>query len=292
MQETHFYYPQQLRTPMSTTPGLYAEFVPAEWLRPFICCYWVSPVVPAMVVGGAVPDEPLVPDGCIDLVLSLQRHTGETRVLLVGPLGQSARVAMDYGRWQTFGIRFFPGWLHPFLREPAHRFTDRIHLLDAVSPALAAALGAVVEPGLTVTDRIERADRLFTAYLANAKPLPWDGTLLGGLDLLAQAVPVQLVARRLAVSERQLLRVFRERTGLTPKQFARTARFQRALALLHRAAPLPLSEIALAAGYCDQGHFTREFGALAGITPARCSGGFIQDPAGAEVVRWRKRDGG
>ncbi|HWI61280.1 MAG TPA: helix-turn-helix domain-containing protein [Symbiobacteriaceae bacterium] len=243
------YHPRQLRTSLSTTTGLYGEFAPAPGLRPYICCYWVSPVVWPAQSAGSCPDEPLVPDGCIDLVLSVERHTGETRSLLVGPLEHSTRVAIRSDHWQHFGVRFSPGGLHRFLREPAHRLTGRLHPVGTVSPGFAASVEPLLDSTLTISGRIALADRLFGALLSG--PHAWDGILRNGLHLLATATSVQNAARELAVSERHLLRVFLERTGLTPKQYARTARFQRA---------------------------------LAGVTPARYAGGFVQYEPGPAAL--------
>jgi transcriptional regulator GlxA family with amidase domain len=83
--------------------------------------------------------------------------------------------------------------------------------------------------------------------------------------LLADGASVADVARRVGLSERQLGRRFQERVGLSPKAFARVRRLQRA-ALLMKQGVAP-ADVATAVGYADQPHFTREAGALAGITP-------------------------
>jgi AraC-like DNA-binding protein len=67
-------------------------------------------------------------------------------------------------------------------------------------------------------------------------------------------------------SERHLAVQFRNQFGLTPKAFARILRFGRAARAL-RQGTSPLANVALACGYYDQAHFTREFRAFAGITP-------------------------
>lgn len=283
------YWPQQLRTPLLTHSGLYAEVRPDQSLREHIVCYWMAPVGSDSCSLGARLDEPLVPDGCIDLVILRERRGEEIRGLLVGPLETPARVTMELDRFQTFGVRFYPGGLHPFLREPAHLFTGRIESLPNICPPLWRELRALTERYDTLEGLAAAVDRLFTARLWGAGPLPWQATLMGALDLFT-AVPDGLSVRRLAkhlvVSERQLLRVFLDRTGLSPKQFVRTIRFQHALSLINRRGRPALSEIALSCGYYDQAHFTREFAALAGITPGRyaASGGFLQDAGWSEPV--------
>lgn len=58
---------------------------------------------------------------------------------------------------------------------------------------------------------------------------------------------------------------FVDELGLSPKQLARLARFDRALRLL--SPDRPLSELAHACGYADQAHLNLDFRAFAGLTP-------------------------
>jgi AraC-like DNA-binding protein len=54
--------------------------------------------------------------------------------------------------------------------------------------------------------------------------------------------------------------------GVSPKQFARIVRFQRALRVAKHGASW--STVATEAGYYDQAHLIAEFRELAGTTPA------------------------
>jgi AraC-like DNA-binding protein len=75
------------------------------------------------------------------------------------------------------------------------------------------------------------------------------------------------IASRMALSERQLERLFRERIGLAPKVFARIARLRYA-GRLQTNGEAPSAAVALRAGYADQAHFVRECRSLFGVTPA------------------------
>ena len=63
---------------------------------------------------------------------------------------------------------------------------------------------------------------------------------------------------------RQLRRLRRE-VGLSPKRFARLARFRSAI---DRLATSTLATVAVECGYADQSHLTHEFRGLAGTTPS------------------------
>jgi AraC-like DNA-binding protein len=78
---------------------------------------------------------------------------------------------------------------------------------------------------------------------------------------------VNAVAVDLRVSERHLRRVFRETVGVSPKTFARLARFRRALRAAREDDHASWASIATAAGYYDQAHLIAEFRVIAGVTP-------------------------
>jgi AraC-like DNA-binding protein len=78
---------------------------------------------------------------------------------------------------------------------------------------------------------------------------------------------VNAVAGDLGVSERHLRRVFRETVGVSPKTFAKLARFHRALRAAQKDEHAGWAGIAAEAGYYDQAHLIAEFRAIAGVTP-------------------------
>ncbi|MBX3186520.1 MAG: AraC family transcriptional regulator [Labilithrix sp.] len=78
---------------------------------------------------------------------------------------------------------------------------------------------------------------------------------------------VNTVAADLGVSDRHLRRAFRETVGVSPKVFAKLARFRRALRAAREDARATWASIAVTAGYYDQAHLIAEFRAIAGVTP-------------------------
>ena len=88
-----------------------------------------------------------------------------------------------------------------------------------------------------------------------------------GLKLLGQH-SVHRVASTLGMSERRLHQLFSAEVGMSPKLWARTARFQRATGLLHAGKVLGLEQLALECGYFDQSHFCRDFKEFSGLDPS------------------------
>ncbi|MCH1867019.1 AraC family transcriptional regulator [Nocardioides sp. CFH 31398] len=87
------------------------------------------------------------------------------------------------------------------------------------------------------------------------------------LALLTRGVPVAAVAEDVGFSRRRLQDLVRAEVGVTPKEFARLARFERSRRLVRPGTPL--AEVAARCGYADQAHLAREWRALAGLPPSR-----------------------
>jgi AraC family transcriptional regulator len=81
------------------------------------------------------------------------------------------------------------------------------------------------------------------------------------------AVSVTQLAIDLEVDPNHLARTFKRHHGCTMTEFVRRQRIDLAKRLLLRGA-MPLSQVALEAGFADQAHFTRVFRRVTGSTPA------------------------
>jgi len=65
-----------------------------------------------------------------------------------------------------------------------------------------------------------------------------------------------------------LMRAFRQHHGCTVGEYVRSLRLEYALRLLE-GSDAPLGEVALEAGFCDQGHFSRAFKLYTGLSPGQ-----------------------
>jgi AraC-like DNA-binding protein len=99
---------------------------------------------------------------------------------------------------------------------------------------------------------------------------------------LDSAVELADLAEAAGLSRFHLLRVFRAAVGTTPHGYLTDRRVAQAKRLL--AGHLPLADVALACGFCDQAHFNRVFKGRVGVSPGQYRRGSnpIQDaPAAA-----------
>ncbi len=104
----------------------------------------------------------------------------------------------------------------------------------------------------------------------------------GGLD----GADVEALAERLGVGERQLRRLFRRHLGASPIAVAQTRRVLLAKHLIHETR-LPMSEVALAAGFGSIRRFNETFQQLFGRAPGtlrRGAGALPAAPAGEVAI--------
>jgi AraC family transcriptional regulator len=85
-------------------------------------------------------------------------------------------------------------------------------------------------------------------------------------DECSEPLQITEMARQLGVHPVYFARAFRQAFRCTPGEYLMCCRLRKGMALL-RDAKLPLSNVALEAGFFDQSHFTRAFRAHFGITP-------------------------
>jgi AraC-like DNA-binding protein len=263
----------------------YAQARPSPALRPYIAFYSgyrQRGVAPALHRGLPSPyltliltlDDPLViaahPDrrqrpgrydaliGGLHLAPALITHDGNQsgvqvavhplgcRALFGLPAGELASLDTDFGAVSGDG---FVGALRERLRE-AVTWSHRFALLDD------AMAGLIRDRAAVHPDVAYAFDRLVDS---------------GG------EVTIGDLAGEIGWSPRHLTNRFRAEVGLRPKETARVVRFDRARRLLHTGARL--GDVAAKGGYFDQAHLSREFHALAGVSPTRWMAdeiGFVQ----------------
>jgi AraC family transcriptional regulator len=143
------------------------------------------------------------------------------------------------------------------LLQLAHRLYGEFRRRDEVSRLAieSLALGVLAE-----------ASRREEAAALEAAPL-WLQVAIALVDQRFQEpLPLASVARRVGVHPVHLARTFRRVYRTTFASYVRQVRIEFARGQL--AGPAALSDIAFAAGFCDQSHFSRSFKQHTGLTPA------------------------
>ena len=173
------------------------------------------------------------------------------------------------GRGRVFGVKFRPGGFGAFTGADVGAWTDRVLPLAA---AFGAASDDLVHDVLAVGSDQQRAEAM-DAFLLGRVPGRdgrYDDVLAVVRDIRSDPslTTVELAARRHAMSERTLQRLFRRYVGVGPKWVLQRARLHDAVERIDTGRGGDLAALALELGWFDQAHFTREFTALVGQPPA------------------------
>ena len=91
---------------------------------------------------------------------------------------------------------------------------------------------------------------------------------------LDQNISLEALAEMAGLSIHHFARAFKQTVGMPPHCYVLQRRIEHAQKML-RNTELPLSEIALSAGFSDQSHLARHFRLLTGVSPS--------------VLRWEQR---
>jgi len=203
-----------------------------------------------------------LPDATVSLLFRA-RPGGGGDLSVLGPLTR-ARYKQASGVAFTVRAVLSPAVARAVVGVPLGELTDRIVSLDAVWGRAATALRdrlanipcelVARELAAAVIARVPRRPRATDTLVARAR------TLLDGGESVAR------IARGLGVNERTLRRAFVDRTGLSPKRYARIARLQRVLART-RGGGVAWARLARELGYFDQAHLVNDFRELVAATP-------------------------
>jgi len=207
-----------------------------------------------------------LPDGRTSLIFRLLDGGRRGDVCVAGPRTR-ARFKDLRGVTRALVLGLAPGRTMPLFGVAASELTDRIVPLTDLWGAEGRDLFERFAATADVPDLLDRV----TATLArrarrSREPLAASFARRAARLLDAGELRVEDVAEGLGVSARHLRRAFLENVGVSPKEFARAARLQRALRLASTSSRW--SRIAVDAGYYDQAHLITDFRRLVGATPA------------------------
>jgi AraC-like DNA-binding protein len=256
------------------TGNLVLTRAPGPGLLPFVDTLWA-----VESRGDTTPAPPrrehVLPTGQMHLVFRLAGgplrifHDGsgrEGRPVGRGVVGgaRSAYYVREFSNpSSSVGAQLRPGAAEALFGVTADELADRHTSLDDLWGREAAWVAEqLMEPAM-VHQRIDRLESILAARLCLRRTMPH--VVPFALERLRSGASIRRVVEASGYSHRTVLTLFRQSVGLTPKAYGRVLRFQRVLARISSATAL--AELAIAAGYSDQAHFSREFKAFAGVTP-------------------------
>lgn len=246
---------------------------PLPALRPYVESIWIS----TLERGTAGNREHVLPSGQMHLAIRL---AGGPVRLFAGPddrsgssVGDAVLAGARAGYYikdmslptRSIGVQLRPGAAAALFGVSAGEMHARHASLDDLWGISAVRLREQLQEALDDDARMQVLQTMLLTQLRPYRALhPAVAELLGQLHAMPHLG--ELISRS-GCSHRHLIARFREATGLSPKRYARVLRFGRLLRAMAAAPASPMGELALAAGYSDQSHCSREFREFSGTTP-------------------------
>lgn len=266
----NLYAPKCIITSSKNT-GYYMQIKPAACLDKFIYCYWACPLNTCSGPSGLQPfrNEPVLPDGCVDIVFSVDREKNEYASKVYGPMDQPFMAYFRYDKFQFFGITFYPGAFQPLFKIPLNELRNKIYETeDALNNSFKNLCREIARAG-SVFDMAASSNQYFSAFLNSfsiSSPL---SEMLNRIYSSRGTVTVKELSQRTIISERQINRIFNQWVGINPKTFSRIVRFQNIINPANYTGAFDWTGLALEYGYYDESHFFNEFKSFYGATPGK-----------------------
>jgi AraC-like DNA-binding protein len=262
-------------------------------LRPYVRAYAQRVVEPSdQIVVQSVPAE-------LEQILNLEfgvmpgvRHQGQRDVSHVAWLGGAQTSFSGYLELrpgvETFAVFFQPAGWSLLFKVPVAEVTDRIVDATAVPGSGLLSLWNYLGEAPTFESRVQIVEEFLLGRAARASAHNKMTSAASCIFRRHGALKISSLANEYSLGLRQFERAFERETGISPKVFARVARFQAALDARLVSQQRTWLDIAHSFGYYDQMHMIHDFEKLGRAAPTELIAqmGDVRPPA---LVSGRKK---
>jgi AraC-like DNA-binding protein len=165
-------------------------------------------------------------------------------------------------------VRFHPWGLSPFSIKPMSSLVGAIVPVEVVFHSELQALVRQLQDRKR-EEKLDLLERYFQERLATVTLGTMASARIGDKILSEKGTAsISGLLAKFRINSRQLERVFRAETGLSPKLFSRIVRFNHAKRMIEENPDISLAQLTYDCGYSDQAHFNKNFRELFDLSPA------------------------
>lgn len=240
----------------------YKEIEPAANLKQHIFCYWYFEYKNS---GNGIYEHIILPDGCPSLIFINIANGSFKTINLFGPRLTYYKTEIPPGS-KFLGIRFMPGTIKSLLGISGNDIRDKS------SEAEEFFKNEKLFEYINKTEDDERTynglNEIFSKTINEGTKKP-DEFVQKAVKKIIETkgqLKISEIVNKINISERQLLRKFKEEVGMTLKELSRIRRNRAALfdLIIENKEKI---ETVLNSGFFDQPHFNKDFAAISGINP-------------------------
>lgn len=224
--------------------------------------------------------EKFLPDGSMDLLIDLtetakklfhdEEGTNYTTYKKSWISGMKTEyILIDASVSSMIGVHFKPGGTYPFFDFPVNELNNLTIEMDTIWHNEVHGIRDRIlnEPEVEFKFAILQ-DYLLQKIKRKTEPNLLVQYAVDELLKLPQVWTIDRLTQKIGISQKHLIHLFKKHVGLSPKQFARIAKFQKVIQLVGNHQQVEWTPIAYECGYYDQAHFIKEFQAFSGINPS------------------------
>jgi AraC-like DNA-binding protein len=250
--------------------------LPRAALRPFVEAVWAMDET-SLPQASSRRREHVIPTGSMHLVFRLsddplrlfaEDQDREGRVVSTMVVG-GARARFYIRDASTplcsVGALLRPGAAEALFGVHADELSERHTPLDDLWGARATSMRDKLGEARSLEERLDAFERMLAEKFPTVRGL--HPAVARALQQVGSIRTVDDLVKQSGYSHRRFITLFSRAVGLTPKMYSRVLRFQQALRGAGADGRDSFIDLAIAAGYSDQAHFTREFREFTGVTP-------------------------
>jgi AraC-like DNA-binding protein len=253
-----------------------ATWIPrSEILRQYVRCFWMLKSPATDDAAGTL----IHPEPCFDAILNYGDSTN-WRGLHTGPLHlkgsflcgirEDSYEVLCRGGKDYLAIRFQPLGLRPFVNFPLSEMGGKTIEMDLLDRTVWKRITERTADIPRIEKRLETVEAMLLDALGRsiANPAPELKPLFSEFHGSGGRIRLREICFNSGMSQKRLVRAFRNHIGVPPKYFLRVIRFNRAVdRLLGTPGPPDWATLVYTLGYFDQAHMIKEFKEFTGMTP-------------------------
>ncbi len=250
------------------------EYKPSAQLSPFVELFWTGDF---NVNAKDLFSQRVIPYGYVELIIHLSdehcellygtSHLPSPDYTIIGLFTKPYDVHFRK-RVKVFAIRFKPEGMYYAFGTPASEVQQKYEDMECIAGKNFRSLTTRLKESETTLKRIQLTEQYLIKNINNSKLNLY--YLNRAADIIRNSkgmLSLNELAGKVYISSRQLEREFKQKLGISPKQYMRIARLNEVNRRITSGKRIDLTDLSHSIGYSDQSHFIKDFKNITGESP-------------------------
>jgi AraC-like DNA-binding protein len=166
-------------------------------------------------------------------------------------------------------VQLKKGRAFPFLIEPMQNLTNIVVDAELVlSPKILSIRERLLEGCSPIKKFQILEEHLLKVYLKKFKENLFVDFAVSQIIDAPNQCSIKTISDKAGYSQKHIIKLFKEHVGVSPKEFLKVIRFQKAIRQIENQISIDWSQISFDCGFYDQSHFIADFKGFSGFTPS------------------------